>query len=122
MLAQEAKVLGIVECVEIGRIAVELADVKLHGARILFTAIDQQLFLVALGFERHAGQFHEEGDRDGGGERVNEQQRETGFRVALFRVSAPVHTAGSSWMRTVWLLLNCVSSMVMEVSPMATTL
>ena len=57
LAAQEPEVLRVLQSVEIGRKAVELAHVKIDGAGILLAAVDQQLLFVALGFEGDARQL-----------------------------------------------------------------
>ncbi len=85
MLAQEAEVLGVVERLEVRRIALEFAYVEGDRAGVLLAAVDQELFAIALGFEGGAGQFHVERDSDGGGHRVDEEEDVAGFGVARFR-------------------------------------
>ena len=54
-LAQETEILRVLQGVEIGREAIELSHEEIDRARILLAAVDEQLLLVALGFECDAG-------------------------------------------------------------------
>ena len=113
LMAQEAEVLRVVQRVEVGRVAIELANEEIDGAGVLFAAIDEQLLFVALGFEGHARQRHVEHDGDGRRHGVDEKKGEAGAGVRFH--------AGFSVRGRVWVFLNCVSSIVMEVTPIVTT-
>jgi len=94
-MAQKAEILGVLQSVEIGRIAIELSHKETDRARILLAPVDQELLFVALGFESDARQFHVEHDRDGGSHGEDEQDREAGFADGFLRQPHPPATAGS---------------------------
>ena len=113
LLAKEADLGGVLEGGDVLREAIEFADEELDRAGVLLAAIDQELFFVALGFERDARQLAVEHDRDDCGHAVDQQKR-----VARFTA---FHTTGFSCRGSVCVLLKSVSSMVMEVLAILTT-
>src|SRR6185369_3940361 len=109
-LPQEPDLVGALQILHGRRIFLPLSDVQLNGTAILLTALDQQRFLVALGFERHARQLPVQQDRDGGGHHKHEQHGKSFLPLA-----APFHPACSCCNISVCRLFLCsVSSTITE--------
>jgi hypothetical protein len=122
-LAEVTNVVRVLQVLNLRRIASVLADKQTDGALVLFAAIDQHLFAIALAFECDARQLHQHRNRNARRQHEDEQQRETGFALSPPGCVRPTHefTCSGSSGSVCWFLLD-VSSTTAEFTPMRTTL
>jgi hypothetical protein len=86
--AKEADLVGFLEILHRSRVFLQLPDVELDAALILFAAVDEELLALALRLKHHPRRLAIEEDGHGGRHREDEQHGKTGLLAAILHSSS----------------------------------